>query len=134
MGEAKEIVGKPYDDHFPAPMGVATGSVIQRTTLMIDDIDRALQVKEHDLSVEGTSHYAENHYKLGILKAVDSLFRRARAMLQDYGTDLDQDFDPTEDIEAASGEELEKGVVIPLNSDKKEEDDGGDDDDKSFKF
>jgi len=151
MGEAKEIVGKPYDDHFPAPVGVAAGSVIQRMSLMVDDIDRAIQVKEHDLSVEGKNNFAENHYKIGILKGADSLIRRARAMLQDYGTDLDQDFDPSEDIKAASGEDLENGVVIPLNSDKKEydpipimenveeedEEDGKDDkggDGGSFKF
>lgn len=121
MGEAKDIVGKPHDDHFPMPAGSAPGSVIQRMGAMIDDTDRAIQVKEHDLIVEGPKHYAENHYKLGILKAADSLMRRARALLQDYGTDIEQDFDPTEDIKAASGEDLEEGVVIPLNSDKKGE-------------
>ncbi len=121
MGEAKDIVGKPSDDHFPPPAGPVTGSVIQRLTSMIDDVDRAIQVKEHDLTVEGPNHYAENHYKLGILKASDSMLRRVRAMLQDYGTDLKQDFDPTEDIEAASGEDLEAGVVIPLNGSKKDE-------------
>lgn len=112
MGEAKDIVGK--HDHFPEPSEVG-GSVIARLGGMIEDLDRAMQVKEHDLSVEGDALRAENHYKLGILKGADSLLRRARAMLQDYGSDLEQDFDPTEDEEAAAGDELEGGEVIPLN-------------------
>lgn len=121
MGEASDIVGK--HDHFPKPAEVG-GSVIARIGGMIEDLDRAMQVKEHDLAVEGDALRAENHYKLGILKGADSLLRRARAMLQDYGSDLEQDFDPTEDEEAAAGDELEQpgADVIPLNGDADDDD------------
>ena len=115
MGEAKEIVGS---EKRKAPItdigskrktgGMAAGSVIERCSGMIDDLDRAIEIKQHDLDVEGTSMAPENHFKLGVLKAADSLLRRARAILEDYGTDLANDIDPTEDEEAAGGDEFEK--------------------------
>jgi hypothetical protein len=75
---------------------------------MIDDLDRAIEIKQHDLGVEGPSMAPENHFKLGVLKAADSLLRRARAILEDYGTDLANDIDPTEDEKAAGGDDFEK--------------------------
>lgn len=115
MGEAKEIVGtKKKKDQKVVSIsskrktgGMAAGSVIERLSGMIDDLDRAIEIKQHDLDVEGPSMAPENHYKLGVLRAADSMIRRARALLEDYGTDLSNDVDPTEDNEAAGGDEFE---------------------------
>jgi len=110
MGEAKEIVGSPKDEYKPAQdvVGIKPkpGSVISTLTSLIDDLDRAIQVKQGDLTSEGHGMVPENHYKLGILKGADSLIRRARAMLQDYGLDLDE-IGIKEDPQAAKGEEIE---------------------------
>jgi len=119
MGEASDIVGKPKDEHkaprktkkalsdvhVPGTRAAKAG-VVAVLTDVIDDLDRAIQVKQNDLSVEGHGMVPENHYKLGILKGADSLMRRARAMLQDYGLDLDE-IGHTEDPQAAKGEEIE---------------------------
>jgi hypothetical protein len=112
MGEAKEIVGSKKDKIIDLSKrrkaeSFEDGTVLDRITSMIEDLDRAIEVKQHDLDVEGTAQAPENHFKLGILRASDSLLRRARAMLEDYGSDLVNDLDPTEDIEAAGGEEFE---------------------------
>jgi hypothetical protein len=57
----------------------------------MDRIDRAKEVKQDDLDAEGRSALAENHAKLGLLQAAGALVRRARALLEDYGKDLDED-------------------------------------------
>jgi hypothetical protein len=122
MGEASELVGKAKDDHFPVPVGSnGTTSIISRMTSVIDDLDRAVQVKEHDFAVEGSAAKAENHFKLGMLRAADSLTRRARAILQDYGADLAHDVNPTVDEEAASGEDLEEMSEEDVDSEDDEE-------------
>lgn len=113
MGEAKQIV------EGPANMITDGIPVIDKVDSAIDDIDRAIEIKLHDLDVEGTDSKAENHFKLGILRAADSLLRRAAALLKDYGSDLDNDVDPSEDMEAACGEEFERGY----DDDEPEEDD-----------
>jgi hypothetical protein len=102
MGEAKEIIeGKPSVSKS------AKQPVIKQLEEIIDDIGDAIDVKLNDLDVEGHAQMAENHFKLGILRAADSLIRRAKALLEDYGTDLEFDTDPTVDQEAASGDEFE---------------------------
>lgn len=119
MGEAKDIVGTPKEEykaprkskknlddvHIPGTRAAKAG-VIAVLTDVIDDLDRAIQVKQQDLSMEGHGMVPENHYKLGILKGADSLVRRARAMLQDYGLDLDE-IGIKEDPQAVRGEEIE---------------------------
>lgn len=123
MGEASDLVGKAKDDHFPVPVGSnGTTSIISRMTAVIDDLDRAIQVKEHDFMVEGTASKAENHFKLGMLRAADSLTRRARAILQDYGADLAHDVNPTVDVDAASGDDLEEMSEEDVDPDEDEED------------
>ena len=117
MGVARDLVGQPGDECAPpqpaAPSAkpqrstITAGSIIARATALIDDLDRCIQVKQKDLEAEGRPLAAENHYKLGILKGADSLLRRARAMLQDYGTDLDLALNPTTDAAAAGGSEIE---------------------------
>jgi hypothetical protein len=122
MGVAKDLVGKPGDE-IPPPKAtkphqtlddVRTGkakdptSVITDLSVTIDKLDRALQVKQQDIHSEGRAMVAENHYKLGILQGSISLLRRARAMLQDYGTDLELSLHPDEDEDAADGERLEE--------------------------
>ena len=117
MGEARDIVGQPGDEvskpRKPRSRKtkeqdvIAKASVIEHLTEVIDDLDRAIQVKQDDVHTEGKALAPENHYKLGILKGADSLIRRARAMLQDYGVDLDLALNPTLDTEAANGEEIE---------------------------
>jgi hypothetical protein len=122
MGTAKDLVGKPGDE-IPPPKppkprrtldDVRTGkvkdptSVITDLSLTIDKLDRALEVKQQDIHSEGRAMVAENHYKLGILQGSISLLRRARAMLQDYGTDLELTVNPNEDDDAADGERLEE--------------------------
>lgn len=126
MGEAKDLVGKPGDE-VPPPKGakpptkptlddVRTGkskakdptSVITDLSVTIDKLDRALEVKQQDIHREGRAMVAENHYKLGILQGAISLLRRARAMLQDYGSDLELTLNPDEDEDAVDGERLEE--------------------------
>lgn len=107
MGEAKEIVGSARREYTPEGKPGLSLAVIPRLTGIIDDLDLAITVKQNDLAAEGHSAVPENHYKLGILKGADSLVRRARAMLEDYGIDLDQAINPTEDDKAAKGEEIE---------------------------
>lgn len=122
MGTAKDLVGKPGDE-IPPPKttkprktldDVRTGrdkaptSVITDLSLTIDKLDRALEVKQQDIHTEGRSQVAENHYKLGILQGSISLLRRARAMLQDYGTDLELSLNPNEDEDAVDGERMEE--------------------------
>jgi hypothetical protein len=112
MGEAKDIVGgkegKVLDlTKKRESISSEEGGVIGRLTGVIEDLDHAIEVKQHDLGVEGTAQAPENHYKLGVLRAADSLIRRARALLEDYGTDLVHDLDPTVDVEAAKGEDFE---------------------------
>lgn len=117
MGEAKEIVGekkgKVFDFSKPKQGDKSPLGVIERLAGMIEDLDRAIEVKQHDLEVEGTSQAPENHFKLGILRAADSLLRRAQAALEDYGSDLSQDLDPTEDEDAASGDDFEHDPYDP---------------------
>ena len=117
MGEARDIVGQPGDEvskprkprsrKTKAQDVIAKASVIEHLTEVIDDLDRAIQVKQKDLTSEGHGMVPENHYKLGILKVADSHIRRARAALQDYGVDLELALNPTLDTEAVNGEEIE---------------------------
>lgn len=128
MGEAKDIVGTPKDEYKrPIPAtdvaGIKPkpGSVISTLTVVIDDLDRAIQVKQGDLTSEGHSMVPENHYKLGILKGADSLIRRARAMLQDYGLDLDETT-MCDDPEAVKGEEIEAHADLANAAEADDED------------
>jgi hypothetical protein len=125
MGEAREIVGTPKDE-YPQPArkdGVTSVrvTVLSQLTETIDDLDRAIRVKQKDLTSEGHSAVPENHYKLGILKGADSLVRRARAMLQDYGLDLDE-IGIKEDPQAAKGEEIEAHADLANAVEQDEED------------
>lgn len=109
MGEAKDIVGTKEGS-----MKIGDKySVIDKLEEVIEDLDRANDIKQHDLGIEGKEFAAENNFKLGILRAADSLVRRAKAMLEDYGADLNLDTDPTTDYEAVNGEnivDLREGV------------------------
>jgi hypothetical protein len=112
VGEAKEIVGKKdkiinLSKRRKTKSHFGDRTVIERLSKMIEDLDRAIEAKQHDLDVEGTAQAPENHFKLGVLRASDSLIRRAKALLEDYGSDLVNDLDPTEDIKAAGGKDLE---------------------------
>jgi hypothetical protein len=130
MGVARDLVGQPGDECAPpkpaakpaakpAPSTTVTPptaarprtrkpkSIITLLTMVIDLLDQAIQTKQQDLHAEGKLAWAENHLKLGLLKAADSLVRRARALLQDYGTDLDLALNPTTDPQAATGTEIE---------------------------
>ena len=89
MGEASSLVGK-HDHAPPTEEQKGSGSILARMTGMLDDLDKAIQVKEKDLNQE-KSQEAENSLKLGKLKAAEALIRQARALLEDYGTTLDQD-------------------------------------------
>jgi|MudIll2142460700_1097286.scaffolds.fasta_scaffold00224_8 hypothetical protein len=137
MGTAKDLVGKPGDEipppkHAKPPTkptldDVRTGkaakeptSVITDLSLTIDKLDRALQVKQQDIHTEGRAMVAENHYKLGILQGALSLLRRARAMLQDYGTDLELTIHPDADEDAVDGERLEEESDNQLFAGKKD--------------
>ena len=103
MGEAKNIIQGP--ENSP---GISDGyPTIHKLCEIIDDLDRAIDIKLQDLDGEGTAQKAENHFKLGILRASESLVRRAKALLEDYGTDLEYDTDPSYDEAAVSGDEFE---------------------------
>lgn len=107
MGEAKNIVqGK-------APVGTADpDSVIGKLEEVLDDIDTAIQIKQHDCFSEGPEMKAENHFKIGLLRGADGLMRRAQAMLEDYGEGLKDDTDSgyVDDAEA------EDQVEIPVKT------------------
>ena len=94
MGEAKDIVQSTPESVTPIRPRSYHG-LVGRVTSMIDDLDRAIEVKQKDLDAEGFNSLPENHTKLGLLMASMALLRRTRAMLEDYGSDLDDEFDPT---------------------------------------
>lgn len=94
MGEAKDIVQSKPESVTPIRPRSTTG-LIGRVTCMIDDLDRAIEVKQNDLDAEGRGSLPENHTKLGLLQGSMALLRRARVMLEDYGKDLEDEFDPT---------------------------------------
>ena len=131
MGEAKDIVGQKRDKVVDMSSkrrrsgSFEDGTVVARLTGMVEDLDRAIEVKQHDLDVEGTAQAPENHFKLGILRASDSLIRRARALLEDYGSDLVHDLDSTVDEKAAGGDDFETKNPTPIRN----YDDAPDDDD-----
>lgn len=109
MGEAKETVGtKKKSSPVKAVKDVGDTSIMDLLGDAIDKLDDAVGVKQKDLTTEGDALAAENHFKLGMLKGADSLIRRARAMLEDYGSDLDADLDPTFDDDACNGSDLEQ--------------------------
>jgi len=94
MGEAVETVKGGNGSHsspVPRSKTFARGSVLADLTNIMDRIDRAKEVKQDDLDQEGRSAQAENHAKLGLLQAAGAMVRRARAILEDYGGDLDED-------------------------------------------
>lgn len=93
MGEAVDIVkgGKNGSGLVPRSKTFGQGSVIHDLTNIVDRIDRAKEAKQSDLDNEGRSALAENHAKLGLLQAAGALVRRARALLEDYGKDIDED-------------------------------------------
>lgn len=93
MGEAVETVKGNGSHSSPVPrsQNFAKGSVLADLTNIMDRIDRAKEVKQDDLDQEGRSAQAENHAKLGLLQAAGAMVRRARAILEDYGGDLDED-------------------------------------------
>ena len=124
MGEAKELVGTPSTippraKRTPTPAGDRI-SIIERLEQSIEDLDKAITVKQADLLSEGKGSRAENHYKLGILRATDSLLRRAAVALKDYGTDLQYDLDPTLDAAAALGNEFEGGDIDDSDDEEEE--------------
>lgn len=104
MGEVKNLVGADKERRKSV---VTDCTLLEKIDEIIDDVDHALTVKQSDLEGEGKDKQPENHFKLGMLRAVDSLFRRGRAMLEDYGSDLDLDVSITVDEKAAGGEDLE---------------------------
>lgn len=104
MGEAKEIVGAPArkskhssqsdgDLGFSSDDCLSHSAVIPKLESVIDNLDKAISIKQEDLLGEGDALKAENHYKLGILKAADSLIRRAKELLCAYGADLRSDIE-----------------------------------------
>jgi len=115
MGEAKDIVGAAPADRSQSPdrkespdtpfrarrrirpTGTGTG-VLGDLVQTVDQLDRAIEVKLVDLDNEPTQ-IAENHVKLGLLRGACALIRRAKAMLEDYGKDLNEDMDPATDAE-----------------------------------
>lgn len=94
MGEAKDIVQSKPEVVTPIRPR-STKGLVGRVNGMIDDLDRAIEVKQNDLDAEGRSALPENHTKLGLLMASMALLRRTRALLEDYGKDLDDELDPT---------------------------------------
>lgn len=93
MGEAIETVkgNGSKGSLVPRSKTFAQGSILSDLTNLMDRIDRAKEVKQSDLDAEGRAAMAENHAKLGLLQAAGALVRRARALLEDYGKDLDED-------------------------------------------
>lgn len=131
MGEAKEMVGSPVPKPAMPSIGcksrTSQSSIIDRLDEIQDDLDKAIEIKQHDLLTEGKGSRAENHFKLGILKAADSMVRRAKAALEDYGSDLQYDIDPTLDEKAASGEDLEEDDPEDEDEDFEDEDEENED-------
>jgi hypothetical protein len=93
MGEAVDTVkgNGSHSSRVPRSKTFAKGSVLSDLTNIMDRLDRAKEVKQDDLDQEGRGALAENHAKLGLLQAAGALVRRARALLEDYGGDLNED-------------------------------------------
>jgi len=93
MGEAVESVKGNGSKSSPVPRSktFSEGSILADLTNILDRIDRAKEVKQGDLDEEGRGAMAENHTKLGLLTGAGALVLRARAMLEDYGRDVDED-------------------------------------------
>jgi hypothetical protein len=100
MGQAKAIVEG-------ASRSLNDLGVIGDLAKIVDRIDRAIELKQDDLGNE-PSNVAENHHKLGLLKASNDLIRRAKAMLEDYGKDIEEDTDPIYDEEEEDRDEDEE--------------------------
>jgi hypothetical protein len=122
MGEAKDIVQTQPESVTPIRPRSYHG-LVGRVTGMIDDLDRAIEVKQRDLDAEGRSALPENHTKLGLLMASMALLRRTRAMLEDYGKDLDDEFDPTiyREGEEAVGDALKENAPDDVKLDMLED-------------
>ncbi len=108
MGEAVDTVKGNGSHSSPVPRSktFAKGSVLADLTNIMDRIDRAKEVKQDDLDQEGRSAQAENHAKLGLLQAAGAMVRRARAILEDYGGDLDEDI--SAELNEGLGDDLKR--------------------------
>lgn len=108
MGEAVDTVKGNGSHSSPVPRSKSfgKGSVVADLTNIVDRIDRAKEVKQSDLDAEGRSALAENHAKLGLLQAAGALVRRARALLEDYGGDLDEDI--SAELNEGLGDDLKR--------------------------
>ena len=80
MGEAKTLVEGTPKPAMPPPMPAekrkpspgGDTSIIEQLETTIDDLDKAISIKQADLLSESRGSRPENHYKLGILRATDS--------------------------------------------------------------
>ena len=84
MGEARDIVEGESVKRGSADPDSALGML----EALMDDLDRALEIKQHDFFAEGQSMKPENGFKCGVLQASLSLLRRAKALLEDYAEPL----------------------------------------------
>jgi hypothetical protein len=108
MGEAVDTVkgGNGSTSRVPRSKTFAKGSVLSDLTNIMDRLDRAKEVKQDDLDQEGRSSQPENHAKLGLLQAAGAMVRRARAILEDYGGDLDEDI--SAELNEGLGDDLKR--------------------------
>jgi hypothetical protein len=107
VGEAIETVkGSGRSSPVPRSQTFAKGSVLSDLSNVVDRIDRAKEVKQTDLDAEGRAALAENHAKLGLLQAAGALVRRAKALLEDYGEDLDEDI--SAELNEGLGDDLKR--------------------------
>lgn len=109
MGEASASVkGSAPSSSSPVPRrkDYGSGSILADCDNLVDRLDRVVEVKQDDLDTEGKTALAENHFKLGCVRAAKALVMRARALLEDYGGDLDEDnFETPDDV---TGDDLKR--------------------------
>lgn len=87
MGEAKSIV---QGDVKTPQAGVIEfkGGILEKITSCLEDIDRAIEIKQNDLEKEGPELRAENHYKLMLLRMAETALLRTKVVLEDYDEKL----------------------------------------------
>ena len=107
MGEAhSSVVGgePPTSSPVKRSRTFGEGSIVADIDNLKDRIDRAIEIKEHDVRVEGKASASENHLKVGLLRSAKILVSRAGVLLSDYGVDLDDDIDGIDDVELDSAD------------------------------
>ena len=82
MGEVKEAVKGSAPP--PASNPALGGNILQQLQGLTDEVSRLTSIKDNDVMTEGDAAKPENTRKAGTLRAVASLLRASKTLLEDY--------------------------------------------------